>query len=71
METISAFIDGGGSVLVAASSDIGKSALVCSRVFDQVSMELRALYMWELPRWLWLGKPWPGVPPVLSCDQRQ
>lgn len=27
METISAFIDGGGSVLVAASSDIGKSAL--------------------------------------------
>jgi hypothetical protein len=27
VETISAFIDGGGSVLVAASSDIGKSAL--------------------------------------------
>lgn len=26
VETISAFIDGGGSVLVAASSDIGKSA---------------------------------------------
>lgn len=27
METISTFIDGGGSVLVAASSDIGKSEL--------------------------------------------
>lgn len=27
METISTFIDGGGSVLVAASSDIGKSPL--------------------------------------------
>lgn len=26
VETISTFIDGGGSVLVAASSDIGKSA---------------------------------------------
>lgn len=27
METISTFIDGGGSVLVAASSDIGRSDL--------------------------------------------
>lgn len=44
METISAFIDGGGSVLVAASSDIGKSALGSSRAFHQFSTELRALY---------------------------
>lgn len=50
VETISAFIDGGGSVLVAASSDIGKSALGSSRAFQGFSTELRELYMWELPR---------------------
>lgn len=32
METISAFIDGGGSVLVAASSDIGESPLGRARL---------------------------------------
>lgn len=32
VETISAFIDGGGSVLVAASSDIGESALGSARL---------------------------------------
>lgn len=33
METITAFIDGGGSVLVAASSDIGKY----KRLSEQIS----------------------------------
>lgn len=60
METISAFIDGGGSVLVAASSDIGKSALGSSRAFQQFSTELRELYTWEPPRWHWLGEPQPS-----------
>lgn len=51
METISAFIDGGGSVLVAASSDIGKSALGRCWTLHQFSMELRELCMQEMPAW--------------------
>lgn len=45
VETISAFIDGGGSVLVAASSDIGKSALGSCKTFHWSPVELRELCM--------------------------
>lgn len=39
VETISAFIDGGGSVLVAASSDIGECDLGRSGAFHQFAKE--------------------------------
>lgn len=55
METISAFIDGGGSVLVAASSDIGKSALGSCKALPHFLVELRELGMQEMPGW-----PQPG-----------
>lgn len=45
METISTFIDGGGSVLVAASSDIGKSDRGGCGVSHHFSRELRALHV--------------------------
>lgn len=75
VETISTFIDGGGSVLVAASSDIGKSDLILSTI-SPVSL---AGFINGSCR---IGAYWtPGqgvrelqsrsVPPVLSCDQNQ
>lgn len=58
METISTFIDGGGSVLVAASSDIGESnlgVLVLSTMFPG------SLEDFTLESWPSLGGPWPGT----------
>lgn len=79
VETISTFIDGGGRVLVAASSDIGKSDLGSSGVFHHFSRELRKLYKWKLPNWHSRRgasaregvreRQCHLVPPVLSCDQ--
>lgn len=55
VETISTFIDGGGSVLVAASSDIGEC-----RLGRSVSRKLGKLYKWKLPDWRSPGGPWLG-----------
>lgn len=55
VETISTFIDGGGSVLVAASSDIGKSELGRSSAFPHFSGKLGKFYKWKLPDWCSLG----------------
>lgn len=76
METISTFIDGGGSVLVAASSDIGKSDLGGCGVSHHFSRELRALHVeaaqgafvegrWGEPRQGGRGLQRPSVPPAL------
>lgn len=51
VETISTFIDGGGSVLVAASSDIGKSDLGRSNAFHHFSGKLGEFYKWKLLDW--------------------
>ncbi|XP_011355818.1 dolichyl-diphosphooligosaccharide--protein glycosyltransferase 48 kDa subunit [Pteropus vampyrus] len=63
VETISTFIDGGGSVLVAASSDIGKSNHGNSCTFHHFSGKLGELCKWKLPNRHSLGGPgqekWP------------
>ena len=66
VETISTFIDGGGSVLVAASSDIGKSDLRRSGAFQPFSRKLGKLYKWKLPDWCSLGGPGQGAREVQS-----
>ena len=75
METISAFIDGGGSVLVAASSDIGESGPGGCGVSHRFSRGLRALHM-EAAKWAFAVGRWgepcqggralqhPSVPPA-------
>lgn len=75
METISAFIDGGGSVLVAASSDIGESGPGGCGISQCFSRGLRALHM-EAAKWAFAVGRWgepcqggralqhPSVPPA-------
>lgn len=57
METISAFIDGGGSVLVAASSDIGESGPGACGVSHRFSRELGALHL-ETAKWAFAAGRW-------------
>lgn len=76
METISTFIDGGGSVLVAASSDIGRSDLRCSGLPPFLQEAWRALQM-EAARLSYTGWSLPGreggnyrsIQSLLACDQ--
>lgn len=75
VETISAFIDGGGSVLVAASSDIGESGPGGCGISQCFSRGLRALHM-EAAKWAFAVGRWgepcqggralqhPSVPPA-------
>lgn len=57
VETISAFIDGGGSVLVAASSDIGESGPGACGVSHRFSRELGALHL-ETAKWAFAAGRW-------------
>lgn len=78
VETISTFIDGGGSVLVAASSDIGKSNRGNSRTFHHFSRKLGELCKWKLPNRHSLAGSGQAVSgdcgamqSLPSCDQSQ
>lgn len=69
METIAAFIDGGGSVLVAASSDIGEY----KRSFGQMSVFRAGFTVW-FERGTWRRLPenplCPSRRPTAGAGQR-
>lgn len=60
METISAFIDGGGSVLVAASSDIGKSGFEVLLLLPFAPGSLESFVPMEAVTLALMGRPGPG-----------